>query len=162
MDWNANTATALATWVLVVGTLGAVIAQARSVARSRSAESYLSLVERWDSPNMREKRRRLARALRDEYKPDEVGDRVEDILDFFEDVGIFVKLGYLNKHAAWGAFSDAGRYYGGPAVRRTRISAGTRRMIPPSMKNTKDLSPGSKSASVSVAENSLTACLRKT
>jgi len=111
VNWTALAA--IATWFLVPGTLWAVVSQARANARSRSAEAFLILVDRWDAEVMREKRHRLATALLDGYEAadEEVGGRIEEVIDFFEDLGMFVKEQYLGDRVAWSAFSSVALDY---------------------------------------------------
>jgi hypothetical protein len=102
----------LATWALVIVAIAAIVYQVRETSRSRSAEALTAFREIWDSQPTRPRRRRLAAALLDgntvESLPQTV---VEDVINFFEDLAMAVRLGHLDKEAMWNSFYEDATYY---------------------------------------------------
>lgn len=74
--------------------------QARSFAASVSADLCLKLVDRFESLPMLEARSKAANALR--YKSDP--RLADDVFDFFEIIGLYVRLGTLDKALAHSFF----------------------------------------------------------
>jgi hypothetical protein len=102
----------LATWALVIVAMAAIVYQVRETSRSRRAEALTVFREIWDSQPTRTRRRRLAAALRDgntvESLPRTV---VEDVINFFEDLAMAVRLRHLDKEAIWNSFYEDAIYY---------------------------------------------------
>ena len=99
--------TAWATIVIAIGTLLSVYvayrgirSQTRSFATSVSADLALKLVHEFDSSENRELRSRAANALLKREKVCEA----EDVFDFFETVGLFVRKGVLDSDIAHSFF----------------------------------------------------------
>src|SRR5262249_8726950 len=67
--------------------------------------------ERWDSPVMRARRRRLAALLQNTRLEDIDPHIVEDVMNFFEDVGSMLRSKYVEIGPTWQAFSVVSRHY---------------------------------------------------
>lgn len=98
---DLGTATAIAAWALVVGTLFLMYWQTRQTQQLNAANSILVLRERFDSPRMRRQRRQLATHL--------LGDRKEDLTSvevatFFELIGALTRRKVLDVDLVWEAF----------------------------------------------------------
>ena len=103
MDYVAFTA--WGTWALVVGTLFAIAWQTRNSKKLMTTELFLKMEDRYDSPRMREARKRLARALLEGKGYADIKE--EDVLRFFEVLGSMLRLGLLDKHILWVRFFNA-------------------------------------------------------
>ena len=61
---------------------------------------YLELTKEWDGPR-RSRRKRLVATILDHEGTsndyDELSSRFEAVIDFFEDIGLFLKRGYLDE-----------------------------------------------------------------
>lgn len=98
---DLGTATAIAAWALVVGTLFLMYWQTRQTQQLNAANSILVLRERFDSPRMRQQRRLLATHL--------LGERREDLTSvevatFFELIGALTRRKVLDVDLVWEAF----------------------------------------------------------
>ena len=101
--------TALGTWFLVLGTLIAVIWQARQQGRINSANTVMILHDRFESSPMKAYRKRLASAL---SSNEEIQQRDDQILVFFETLGLLTHQKILNNEMVWNEFSwEVVRYY---------------------------------------------------
>ena len=101
--------TALGTWFLVLGTLIAVIWQARQQGRINSANTVMILHDRFESSPMKAHRKRLASAL---LSKSEIQQRDDQILVFFETLGLLTHQRILSKEMVWNEFSwEVVRYY---------------------------------------------------
>ena len=96
--------TAGATLALVAATLWLVWETRTASKRQLGVQTWLTLLQRFDSAEMKQARKRLATQLAayDRTKHDRIG---ETVLDFFEDVGTAHRLGFLNKGLADSTFS---------------------------------------------------------
>lgn len=74
--------------------------QTRSFAASVSADLCLKLVDRFESQEMQIVRSKAAKALRDQSSL----HAADDVFDFFEIVGLYVRLGTLDKEIAHSFF----------------------------------------------------------
>lgn len=106
-----STMIAVGTWVLAVGTLIAIWVEVRDLRVSRSAEAFARFTERWDSPAMMWKRRRLAIALCDPKTRQVSSEIIESVIVFFEDLGTALREKYISEHAALSRFSYWTRQY---------------------------------------------------
>ena len=70
---------------------------------------YLELTKEWDGPR-RSRRKRLVATILDHEGTsndyDELSSRFEAVIDFFEDIGLFLKRGYLDEDVVWHGFSE--------------------------------------------------------
>lgn len=111
LQWRWEAVTAIGTWALAVGTVLMVWLQLKFMRRSLSADVFARLTEKWDSTSMRKRRKHLAQALLTK-RPEEVESRlVEDVINFFEDLGTMLRNKYLETETIWHAFSTSIRLY---------------------------------------------------
>jgi hypothetical protein len=112
MGWDIDpvTATAVATWALVIGTLLLMYWQTRQARELNSAQSVMQLRERFDAPHLRRARKQLAERL--------LNNQHEDITNlevgaFFELVGTLTHRKVLEDDLIWEAFGSwiAGYYW---------------------------------------------------
>lgn len=115
-----------ATILLVVVTYIALIAQIIGNKKSFNlqkglfqAQMYNVKIERWDSPEFRRRRRALANQILlnsiqflsnpilDEEIPDSFSRLIQDVIDFFEDIGLSLKKGNLDEEVVWHGLSEA-------------------------------------------------------
>lgn len=94
-------------WVAVgsVGTISAVLLAVRQIRLSRltgSADLLLRLEDRFDEEEFMSCRVKAATALKNTTESNQVD--IEDVLDFFETVGILVRKGALNDELVWSSF----------------------------------------------------------
>jgi hypothetical protein len=101
----------MATWVAVFGTLAAVGIQFIYTRRALTADVFSRLNERWDSPAMRGRRKALAEALLAGKATDVPPNLIEDVIDFFEDLGVMVRKKWVDSDSVWGSFCTAIRHY---------------------------------------------------
>jgi hypothetical protein len=104
-------ATLVATWSLVVGTIASVWIQFIFTRRTLTADLFTRLNERWDGPTMRARRRALANALQKGRAEDIPPTVVEDVIDFFEDLGGMLRKHWLDDESVWNSFSVSCRHY---------------------------------------------------
>ncbi len=99
IDW-----TVIATLALVAATLWLVWETRSASKRAIGVQTWLTLLKRFDSTEMKQARKRLAAQLGayDRTKHDRVA---ETVLDFFEDVGTSHRFGYLERKLADSSFS---------------------------------------------------------
>jgi hypothetical protein len=103
-DWlNIAIWSLLGTWVLVIGTLILMYWQTRSSQKLNSANAVMALRERFDSPHMREARRRLSAKLLTKA-PDDLSSA--EVPTFFELVGTLTHLRVLEPELVWEAFGS--------------------------------------------------------
>jgi hypothetical protein len=93
--------TALSSWALVAGTLAVLYWQTRQTQQLHSANTVLTLRERFDSPRMRRARvhlsSRLLKSAHDDISSVEVAT-------FFELVGSLTRRNVLDREMVWEAF----------------------------------------------------------
>jgi len=94
-------------WVAVgaLGTSAAVLLGVRQIRLSRlttSADLLLRLEDRFDNEDFRETRFEAAKALKNITESNQ--GHIEDVLDFFETIGILVRKKVLNKELVWCSF----------------------------------------------------------
>jgi hypothetical protein len=100
IDWNA--VTALATVVLVIGTLIVEYLKGRRDRQMSSASSVMELAEKWESSNMIAHRKKLAGALLQTGVP---GQLEYAVLDFFEHIGMNARKHLLEADMVWNSLS---------------------------------------------------------
>jgi hypothetical protein len=110
--------TALATWALVVGTLLAVWWQAKEQRVIHAYDLAMKLSERFNSTEMRKYRKELATMLSNNALPKEPNESSQQVLEFFDSVGLLVQKRVLDKVVAWNEFGFVVlRYHGALADR---------------------------------------------
>ena len=102
----------LGTWALVVVTLALVgvtfwmaRSQARAVQDDLRARLQLQFIDRFDGPKMVKARKDLAHLLLAKASPDQI---TETVMDFFEDMSLFLRRGYLDEELIWSTFGFYG------------------------------------------------------
>ena len=103
MDWIAITA--VGTWALVLATWWMVWKQSQTSRNELKVKFQMSLEDRFEGPPMVAARKRLAEQLLSNAPYKEIQD---DVMNFFESVGVLLRRGYLDKEMAWVGFG----YYG--------------------------------------------------
>jgi len=101
----------IGTWLLVIGTLGAVVFQVAYMRRALNADTFSRMTNRWDAPAMRGRRKRLATELRAEKLMAVAPASIDEVLDFFEDLGTVLREGWLPIRSVWQSFSTDARHY---------------------------------------------------
>jgi hypothetical protein len=91
----------LGTWALVIVTIFVARRQSAAFREDLQMKLQLKFAERFDSPRMAEARGELAQLLLKKAKREEIS---ETVMDFFEDVGLYVRHGYLNEEMVWDTF----------------------------------------------------------
>jgi hypothetical protein len=104
MDWPAI-AVALGTWALVLITLALVLITRRIAKEQVKVELYLKLREGFDGARIMAARKALAHQLLNKAPHHEIQ---EDVMDFFEDMGMLLRRRYVDGDMVWDTFS----YYG--------------------------------------------------
>jgi hypothetical protein len=110
--------TALATWVLVAGTLVAVGWQVQEQRKLHAFDVAMKLSERYNSHVLRKHRKRLASALLEGPLPDEPNESSQFVIEFFDDVGMLIGNGMLREDLAWHQFGFATLHYHGALAAR--------------------------------------------
>ena len=106
---NAEAWTAFGTWVLVIGTLVAVWWQVRQQREINSANTVMRLHDRFESSIMRNHRIQLSTVL---SSGETINQRDDQILVFFETLGLLTHQGILNVDMIWNEFCwETVRYY---------------------------------------------------
>jgi branched-subunit amino acid transport protein AzlD len=113
-NWNWDMVTAIGTWFLSVGTLVAVCFQQKSNNRLTQAQTFFIYTDRWDSDRMRKNRKDLSTylllKLNGELEKNSPSAQ-DDVLNFFEELGMALKQKYLDMDMVWQAFSHYILYY---------------------------------------------------
>ncbi len=108
--WSA--VTAIGTWVLAGFTLVAVWYQVRETTRSQRAAALDGFRVRWESDTMRRYRKRLATALLDGMSVESIpAASIEDVVNFFEDLGGELKEKTFTLRQVWRVFWDDAEHY---------------------------------------------------
>jgi hypothetical protein len=77
------------------------MAAVRSPANGPQARFLLTFTERFDGPRLRNARKELAHRL----LSDALRDQIEEtVMEFFEDMGLFLRRGYLDEEFIWSTF----------------------------------------------------------
>ena len=106
VKFHADAVSSLATVVIAVTGVWALIHASRQLKESRESEKVKHLVEfsrEFDSELMCKWRKSLAEKW---LKGDDYPDEAQRLLDFFETVGLLVRRGYLDAHDVWNTFSN--------------------------------------------------------
>jgi hypothetical protein len=94
-------------WLTALGALVAAVAalwQARGLKISLRVETLGRLIDRLDSIEYQDKRKKAAESCLTNLESRNPAVEVEDVLDFLEDVAFFVHTGALTPKAAWHGF----------------------------------------------------------
>ncbi len=92
----------LGTWALVIVTIALAYSANRATRIDLKLRLHLNFIDRFDEVRMRGHRKLLAQQLLANTPRDEIH---EDVMNFFEDLGTFFDLGYLDDDLLWGTFS---------------------------------------------------------
>lgn len=114
---SANLA-GLVSAIAAVATVGlavvAVYVEGRRIRLTRSAELLLQLEDRFDSTTLRDARAGAAKAMLDRIVGRDARadvSAVDDVLDFFDTIGLLVRKRALDREMAWHSFEYWIRYY---------------------------------------------------
>lgn len=108
-EFDSTTWTAFGTWILVIGTLVAVQWQIWQQRQINSANNVVILHDRFESRIMQKCRKDLSDLL---LKKDDLQQKDDDVLVFFETMGLLTRKGVLDKEMVWNEFSwEVLRYY---------------------------------------------------
>ncbi len=110
MDISLVTLTALATWVVAIGTIAVMWWQTYVARKLNGANAVMDLRERFDAPRMRKSRKLLSQRLLDGRHED---ISAMEVAAFFELVGAMTHRKVLPRELVWEAFGTwiAGYYY---------------------------------------------------
>src|SRR5215472_11004820 len=92
---------AAGTWALVIVTVLLVRGQLSVAKEQRKIQLYLELRKEFDGPLI-SARKLLARQLLDGVPHDKIN---EPVMNFFEDMGMLVRRGYIDGNMIWETFS---------------------------------------------------------
>jgi hypothetical protein len=101
--------TAIGTWVLAVAASATLWYQVRLATRALNASAFADFARRWDSPEMRKRRRDLSQELK--TKGPIPADKIDDVVDFFEELGVAFRARNLSKAQIFNGFSTGARNY---------------------------------------------------
>jgi hypothetical protein len=85
---------ALATWALVAVTFGVAWRQSKAIRTDLRARFQLTFIDRFDGSKLVKARKDLSRLFLDKATRDQQID--ETVMDFFEDMGLFLRRSYLD------------------------------------------------------------------
>jgi hypothetical protein len=91
---NATLALTGATLLLCAATIWLVWETKRAANRQIQIQTWLTMMKRFDSPEMKRARRTLATKIMNQAKHKEIS---ETVIDCFEDVGLLLKNGHIEK-----------------------------------------------------------------
>lgn len=100
----ATVVLAVATVILAIATVCLVRESRETVKRQMGVQTWLSLEPRFDSKEMKQARKKLAKQL-DPYEQSKHDQITEEVLEFFESVGTVYRLGLLQEELAISSFS---------------------------------------------------------
>lgn len=103
--------TALATWVLVAGTLLAVWWQAREQRTIHAFDLNMKLAGQFESFELKKHRKQLATMLIAKNMPDAPNESSQQVLSLFDTVGLLVSQRMLHKILAWHEFGFVVLHY---------------------------------------------------
>ncbi len=104
MEWNLVFATwglVLVTFLLVIATFWMSRQQAQAVRDDLRARLQLVFIDRFDAPRMIKARKELAALFGSNPNPDQINETVPE---FFEDMSLFLRRGYLDEELIWSTF----------------------------------------------------------
>src|SRR5262249_3611704 len=109
MDWAqiVETTGAVGTWVVAGATLWLVKGQLFTAKEQQKIQLYLELRREFDG-HLLPAREILAGQLLDEKPHEEIN---ETVLNFFEDMGMLLRRGYLNGEMIWDTFGYYARVW---------------------------------------------------
>ena len=109
MDWAsiAEISVAVGTWALAGFTLWLVKGQLSIAKEQREIQLYLELRKEFDG-HLLSARETLANQLLDEKPHDDIN---ETVMNFFEDMGMLVRRGYLDREMIWDTFGYFARMW---------------------------------------------------
>lgn len=108
-QFDSTTWTAFGTWLLVIGTLVAVQWQVWQQRQINSANNVVILHDRFGSRIMQTCRKELSEFL---LKKGDLQQKNDDVLVFFETMGLLTRKGVLDKEMVWSEFCwEVVRYY---------------------------------------------------
>jgi len=114
--------TALATWVLVAGTLLAVWWQVSEQRRIHAYEFMMKLAAQFESLEMKKHRKELATQLLAGPLPPGTNESARQVMSFFDTVGMLMAKRMLDKTNAWFEFGFVVlRYHGALADRLASV-----------------------------------------
>lgn len=91
----------LGTWALVIATLWIAWQQSSALRTDLKVRLQLRFSERFDSPATTSARERLAEQLLQSAEHDEIA---ESVMNFFEDMGLFLRRKHLDEELLWNTF----------------------------------------------------------
>jgi hypothetical protein len=97
-----SAATSFVTTLTALIGIPILIHQSRQAAFSMKVDNLLKKEEFFESENMMANRRKAANAIRKQ----KFGPEIEDVLDFFEGVGLLLKKGAVDPEMVWSDFSE--------------------------------------------------------
>jgi hypothetical protein len=101
IDYNAVSACAAV--VAALTAIVAIIAEGRRSRFSVGLDAILKLDGMWSDKRMRQARKRAAQALLQDPNSDQFDD-ADEVLDFFESLGLLVRRETIDKYLAWHYF----------------------------------------------------------
>lgn len=105
MSGNWDAIAALASCAAVLAALGVVHVQNKSAMRLTCLQIYMQIANKYRSPDMRKVRARLASRILEDWNYDgKLSDLDETLLAFFEDLGVLVRMKYLDFSLVWNTF----------------------------------------------------------
>ncbi|SRR5258708_1712641 len=91
----------LGTWALVAVTLWVAYQQSRAFRKDLKIKLQLQFADRFDNPQLVTERASLAKHLLETAPREQIS---EAVMDFFEDLGMFLDQGYLDEALIWKTF----------------------------------------------------------
>ena len=108
-QFDSTTWTAFGTWLLVIGTLVAVQWQVWQQRQINSANNVIILHDRFESKILQNCRKKLSQLL---LRKGDLQQEDDDVLVFFETMGLLTRKGILEKEMVWNEFCwEIVRYY---------------------------------------------------
>jgi len=107
MDW-VQIALAAGTWTIGFGTVWLVRSQLSTAKTESKIRLYLQLRKEFDSEPLLSHRERFAEQLLDGKPHEELN---QGILNFFEDVGMFLRRDYLDREMVWETFGHCAQMW---------------------------------------------------
>ena len=113
---KAETVTAIFTAAIAIATAWLARETVAAARATMQADIYERYSQRWESRDMRERRMLLAKKLLERnsapYVHVEIKDRtIEDIISFFEEIGLLVRKRSVDEELVWEMFSEYAIFY---------------------------------------------------
>jgi hypothetical protein len=99
---SINILIALSSWAIVIVTIILVTKQIRTAKKDLQIRTLMAYEEKFDSESMLKDRKKLAEQLRDNAVHKEIR---ENVMNFFESLGMLLKRKAIDKKMVWGTFS---------------------------------------------------------